>query len=197
MHPVAQPNAGARSDDPVRRALADEQVLTQLRVQASCLLARRNVSVPAGQRDQVAEELVQETARRALQHGETFDRSRNAAAWLYGILLRVAQDYGRAQQRQPVQQPGDAEDWEQLASRLRHEQSAEKQVAARHDAAHYLARLDEEQRLLVELRLIEGLEFDAIAERMGISAVNARVRMSRLLKELKDRIVSRTEEDGR
>lgn len=50
---------------------------------------------------------------------------------------------------------------------------------------HLLAMLPEKPRLIVQLRIVEGLSFEQIEQQTGISAGNARVILSRTLQQLR------------
>lgn len=50
---------------------------------------------------------------------------------------------------------------------------------------HLLSMLPEKPRLIVQLRIVEGLSFEQIEQQTGISAGNARVILSRTLQQLR------------
>lgn len=65
--------------------------------------------------------------------------------------------------------------------------SPEAQIEARDYLEQILQSLPEQVRTIVRLRIIDGLSFDEIAERTGMTAGNARVIVSRCLNQLKNK----------
>jgi RNA polymerase sigma-70 factor (ECF subfamily) len=171
--PVAPPA------DPVRAALDDAEVREGLRQHAQAVLGRWLSGRPLIVRDEAVAEAVQETQLRSLQKFQTYTpQTGSVRAWLHGILNIVLLETTRKLRGQPCQLPANKADCENLAAP---DLPAEEVVLDRLAAEECLARLTAEQRELLRLRLIENLSHDEIAVRLGISPVNARVRLSRAL----------------
>jgi RNA polymerase sigma-70 factor (ECF subfamily) len=64
-------------------------------------------------------------------------------------------------------------------------------AALRDHLAAALSGLSEENRQAVELRVVDELGYDAVAESLGISATAARARVSRGLRELRELLEAR------
>jgi len=107
------------ADDPVRLALADPNVLTELLVHARAFIGLWLADRPIDEREEGAETAVQETARRALQKRAEFDPAVGSpAAWLHGFLVNVLKQTARALRRRPAQAPADPDDWDRITAAL-------------------------------------------------------------------------------
>lgn len=136
---------------------------------------------------QLALDLVAETFARAHAKRSAFRGAdeQAASAWVWAIAknaLRDALAKGRAERRAlalvGVRTP-----------RLSEEEIARVEELAsigelRATIAHALAELGEEQREAVRLRVVQELDYETIAERLGISPQTARARVSRGLRAL-------------
>ncbi|HZV07303.1 MAG TPA: sigma-70 family RNA polymerase sigma factor [Gemmataceae bacterium] len=130
-------------------------------------------------------EVLNEAVRRALQNAAAFDPARSATAWIMGIALRVLQEQRRTGRRTVVQSDlGDAV-WrgalEELCS------ADDSQTATiRLDIRQALARLDESQRRIIQLRYTDGLDGEELARELNApTAGAARVRLARALQALR------------
>src|SRR4051812_12270978 len=131
---------------------------------------------------EVANDLTAETFAQALVslrrfRGETDDA---AAAWLYGIARNLVHQYRRrervataARERlgMPVRDYGEFEEAEE------HEDARALAPAVR----EALAGLADGERAALELRVVEGLAYAEVAERLDIAVPAARMRVSRAL----------------
>lgn len=107
---------------------------------------------------------------------------------LRGWLGRVAANFVRKEGRR---QQAEGADSVLLGALPAREDSPSQRATSREQAEHIrerLAALPERSRQVVELRLWEGLDHDAIAERLGITPGNARVVLHRALKALEPEI---------
>ncbi|HWT92583.1 MAG TPA: sigma-70 family RNA polymerase sigma factor [Solirubrobacteraceae bacterium] len=136
----------------------------------------------------LASEVVAETFAQALLHAGRFRDPGDGSAgpWLHGIATNVlhrawrrnAVD-ARARRRLGLAERVVADDHADGAAERA---SAEARRAALERA---LASVPADQRAAVELRVVEGLEYAEIAERLGVKAATARVRVFRGLTALK------------
>lgn len=94
--------------------------------------------------------------------------------WLYAVSRNVLTDFLRSVQRTPVF----VEVPETLAAK-------EKEVAAGPTAEESLAKLDETERHLVNMRFNDELSFEEIAVALQVTPVTARKRVSRAIKKIR------------
>lgn len=131
-----------------------------------------------------AEDLVQETWRRALAVAARYDPARPLLPWLIGILWREARRERRDQRRRQRQETlcsrRDAIADTPAAAAQRAEFSA--------DAARALERLDEVHRQVLMLRLLHGLTSTEIALSLGRSPETVRSQLARGLDKLRRRL---------
>jgi len=127
-----------------------------------------------------AEDVVQESyvkAHGALLRGE-FDRTAKLETWLYRIVVNGTLDAKRKKKRAPI--PTD-ELTETGASG-----SAEAVVALR-ELSSWMADLPEDQRAVLVMKAMEGLETKEIAEIMGCSEGSVEQRLVRARQTLRER----------
>ena len=89
MTPPARPKPATTSpDDPVQAALDDPEMRNKLYRQAQSKLRAWLADRKPTTRSELAEDIVQETATRALDNREKFDPSlgKSVAAWLHGFV---------------------------------------------------------------------------------------------------------------
>jgi RNA polymerase sigma-70 factor (ECF subfamily) len=195
MSGVEQPLAGASSRAALMRCLQADtaQLLGGIRVYVHRAGLAQGYDISA-----VALEILQETAVEALAHADRFDPTRQPTAWLLGIALNLVR------RRR-------ASEW----TRLRHEVSAVSLAAVSADTepmseldlldalgpppppdapgaleeaeelAALLALVPSGDREVLRLGVVDGLERDALAKRLGTSPGAARVRLHRALARLR------------
>ena len=183
MTPATSPPTTAPPEDPVGLALADPNTRDQLLTHALSILCQRLADKPYSVRRDEAEDIVQNTCSVALRRRADYEPTvGTVAGWLHGILVRTAYAQCRSVRNQSPQS-ADPAVWENLtANRLVPSTSPDAML----DLPVYLARLSPEQRALLEMRYREGLEFDEIADRLGISVGAARVRFCRTLAAVRE-----------
>lgn len=157
-------------------AAAARPSLAEIFVAEESGLLRFAVSL-VGQRP-VAEELVQETFLRLHQ---VWAEVENPRAWLYRSLRNLALNHLR--DRKPV-----TELHEETAPPLDAALPAEQLVRdeALGTMRLLLAELPTEDRQLVHLKYLDGLKYDEISRRTGLSVSNVGYRLHHLLKGLAD-----------
>lgn len=125
-------------------------------------------------------DLVGETFTRAVEHARRFRGGTDADPWVWGIARNVLAEHVR---RDRVQQRG----LQRLALE-RPETSAELPEDRAGDepgpAVQALTALVVDQRDALHLRVVEQLDYDIVARRLGISEPTARARVSRGLRKL-------------
>jgi RNA polymerase sigma-70 factor (ECF subfamily) len=136
-----------------------------------------------------AEDVVQEAFVQAYVKLNTFQRTSAFYTWLYRIAFNTAVsrkrrkrivtsvDNNREQTGQEPADRGDAPD----ARLLREEQAGQVQ--------HALSLVSEEHRAILILREIEGLEYEAIADSLGINVGTVRSRLHRARLALRDKLL--------
>ncbi len=192
---TSAPTAAA-ADDPVRAALADHQLLTDLLIHARAFVGSWLKDRPIDEREEAAETAVQETARCALQKRAEYDPAIGSPApWLHGILVNVLKQTARALRRRPVQAPANLDDWDRTRAALLPATAEPAGVGL--DAAVILSRLPTDHRAILDLRFREGLANAEIASRLGISRGYARVRLCRALSAAKAIVGATPREDAR
>jgi len=128
-------------------------------------------------RRSVAEDLVQETFLRLHQ---VWDQVENPRAWLYRSLRNLALNHLRDQKPETELQP------ETHAAEQHQPDEALGQLEAVGMVRLLLAELPVEDSRLVHLKYVEGLKYDQIARRTGLSIGNVGYKLHHLLKGLAD-----------
>ncbi|WP_270038842.1 RNA polymerase sigma factor [Solirubrobacter ginsenosidimutans] len=125
-------------------------------------------------------DLVGETFARALEHARRFRGGPDADPWVWGIARNVLAEHVR---RDRVEQRGlhrlTLERTETTAE-LRDERAGDEPGPA----VQALATLVVDQRDALHLRVVEQLDYEVVARRLGISEPTARARVSRGLRKL-------------
>jgi RNA polymerase sigma factor (sigma-70 family) len=128
--------------------------------------------LPARARDLTdTEDLVQVAMLRALDHMEGFDSRREGAflAYLRNILLNLIRDEARRVGRRPEQE--ELGENHAAAGPTPLEEAVGREALERYDGA--LARLPEEQRQAVMLRVEMGYTYEQIADAVGMVSPDA------------------------
>jgi RNA polymerase sigma factor (sigma-70 family) len=116
------------------------------------------VAVAVVRDEQLAEEAVHEGFVRALRHGRGFAGRGSLEAWLWRIVVNEARRIAAERQRVPVATGGRAE----AAVAPSNGQSERGALEA------LVAALPERQRLVLFLRYYADLDYEAIAEALGV-----------------------------
>lgn len=139
-------------------------------------------------RDEVADrvgEVLNEAVKRALQSAASFDPQRSAAAWLMGFASRILLEQRRGRRRAVVQSDLGEEAWRGALEELCAVDDAEA-ATIRLDIRQALARLEDGQRRVIELRYFKGLDGEELARATDApTAGAARVRLARALQALR------------
>jgi len=123
----------------------------------------------------LAEDAVQETFLRLVRRRERYDPSRPFATWFYAILRNVCIDMlrRRARREQAVQ--------EASAEQARREPGPPPSL----DPFALLARLGEDDRAVLRLRVVQDMPFRDVAAALGVSEEAAKKRAQRALRRLR------------
>jgi RNA polymerase sigma-70 factor (ECF subfamily) len=171
------------AEDPVAVALQDASVRRRLENAARAFLCKRWAAFTPGEQTAQAQEVVQNTAVRALEKRNRFDPSRDVLHWLMGILRNVAREYVKQCRREagnlsahslpldeqvvdPSPPVGVAVDNKQLAGDL-------------------LARLSPSDRDILVWKCVEQMTCAEIGERLAMKENAVRVRVFRAMEKLR------------
>jgi len=121
-----------------------------------------------------ARDLVQEVYTKAYQNRERFDPERSFGAWIYTIARNACVDHLRRRLRDPLggnapNAPVDPPDLDSFADRGASDpQRAAEQNDLIMAVRRELARLPDERRAAVEMKILDGLTFRETAEALGV-----------------------------
>jgi RNA polymerase sigma-70 factor (ECF subfamily) len=140
-------------------------------------------------------EVLNEAVKRALQAAERFDPTRSATAWLIGFALRILQEQRRSR-RVVVQSDLGDEAWRGVLEELSSADDADA-ATVRLDIRQALARLEDKQRDILELRYFSGLDGEELARAVDAPTSGAaRVRLARALQALRAAFGATGEEES-
>lgn len=123
--------------------------------------------------DQHAEDVVQDALLRALRAYPRLRHADHLRAWLYRVTTTAAIDLHRSRRRElPTDDPPAA---------ASHDTYDEGEFEA------LIAPLGDGARAALRLRFVDDLDYEGIGERLGISAVAARQRVSTAVRALRER----------
>ena len=123
--------------------------------------------------DQHAEDVVQDALLRALRAYPRLRHADHLRAWLYRVTTTAAIDLHRSRRRElPTDDPPAA---------ATHDTYDEGEFEA------LIAPLGDGARAALRLRFVDDLDYEGIGERLGISAVAARQRVSTAVRALRER----------
>jgi RNA polymerase sigma-70 factor (ECF subfamily) len=126
--------------------------------------------------DQQAEDVVHDALLRALRAYPRLHHADHLRAWLYRVTTTTAIDHHRARRRElpvsetpviPTEDSYDDREFEAL-----------------------IAPLPDGAKAALHLRFVEDLDYDGIADRLGISAPAARQRVSTAVRTLRERLAA-------
>ena len=179
MTPATAPRTAEPPDDPLRTEMDSPACRPTLEGQARAMLNRFLADFPPDRRAQEIEDIVSQTFAMALEKQAEYDRSRPAGAWLHGFLVRIVYQRCRELRKLPQQPPDHTHGWDVL-DRANPESDDERQELTR-----LLDRLNPDDRKMVEWYAFEGLSHREIGARLKITEGTSRIRVHRVLKQLK------------
>jgi RNA polymerase sigma-70 factor, ECF subfamily len=123
-----------------------------------------------------AEDVLQDAILRALRAYPRLRHAEHLRAWLYRVTTTTAIDAHRARRREvPV---------EEVEAPAVHDDYDDGGFEA------LIAPLPETTRTALRLRFVDDLDYDGIAEQLGISTVAARQRVSTAVRTLRERLAA-------
>ncbi len=171
----------------IQQALAGEELATRALVDR---YSGQLASYLKGQTadDFVVEDLTQETFLRAFASLEKFDASRSFRGWLFGIANHVYVDYLRKRREKPAQSLSNDES---LLTRIRGGSPDEAELDETQDKLsclrEALSQMNPEYQAVISARYLQEMPRHEIADLLGISEYNVKMRLYRAKKELVDR----------
>lgn len=144
--------------------------------------------------EQVADEILSDTAAKAIEKADAFDTERRPIPWLLGIAMNCIRQRRTTQQRRNQREINvrdlyrtteadhtDDDLFDQFATWVRQPSTLEMKQALK----ALLAPLSDDDRELLQLAIVEELDSQTIADQLNLTATNVRVRVHRLLKHLR------------
>lgn len=178
-----------------------ESLLPGLRV----YVVRYGLCRPA-EAQEMALEVLSELVVTALRIGDRFDPSRQPRAWLLRIGVNVimkrrtvqARIYGHEQVSSDMggdgDQASDGDFFDHVASTLTPDPGA--QLAAGEQAQRLLSLVAEEDREIIILAALHGFKGPELARHFGITATNARARLYRAFRRLRQNLERANKEEA-
>jgi RNA polymerase sigma-70 factor, ECF subfamily len=126
--------------------------------------------------DQHAEDVLQDALLRALRAYPRLRHAEHLRAWLYRVTTTTAIDHHRSRRREVL--------------------TDEVPTAATYDSYDegafemLISPLPDGAQIALRLRFVDDLDYEGIADRLGISAVAARQRVSTAVRTLRERLAS-------
>ena len=142
---------------------------------------------------QAAEDLVQEAFLKLWMKRDSLNKVENTEAFCTTIVRNIFFDRYRKNGNRFVEQPPEKlniADDSNISEQLEHRENAIKVM-------NIIARLPEQQRLIITLRDIEDLSYSEIAAQTGLQAINIRVLLSRARKQIREQFNKQTEYERR
>lgn len=132
--------------------------------------------------DDVAQDLLQDTLLRAHRALTRLGPDANERAWLYRIATNAALNHLRAKGRERRALERAAHEMDHAGDGGNRRSDADERREA---LWRKVAQLPERQRVAITLRVVDELEYEAIAERMGCTVETARANVYQATKKLK------------
>lgn len=175
----------------LKQALKDEADALRGIIRSYAL--KMGIATPADA-DRIADEILSDTATKAIEKAAAFDTDRRPIPWLLGIAMNCIRQRRTQQQRRNQREinvrdlyrateanHSDDELFDQFSTWVSQPSTLEVQ---QHIKA-LLAPLSANDRELLQLAIIEELDSQTIADKLNLTATNVRVRVHRILKRLR------------
>lgn len=175
-------------------SFSEEQAALLLRI--ICSYVQKMGLATGSEAQPVAQEVMQETIVKALEHADLFDPARQLTMWLLGIALNII----RHKKAQKVRQQGREFSFNQL-SRLYVEpvnendlldqiapstqRSPEQVVESNEQIDDLLSLVSLDYQQILRLAFLEDVTREALAQHLGLTEGAARVRLHRALARLR------------
>jgi RNA polymerase sigma-70 factor (ECF subfamily) len=134
-----------------------------------------------------SEDLVQNVFMRVLKYRHTYATDGKFESWLFHLARNVHHDHYRKNKRYYFQE--NMSDWE---GQLKEESNREIEMTKEDELGvlqNALNALSHEKRELIELTRFQKLKYEQVAGLLGISESALKVRVHRILKELKENYI--------
>ncbi len=180
-------------EEVVRRVVAGEPELFELLVRRHNQRLFRTLRGLVGD-DAAAEEALHRAYVSAWRALAQFDGRARFATWMTRIALRSAGELARRERRTREIAEASTE-----RSAARESESADAALSQKELAAaleHAIDSLAEPLRMVVVLRLVEGLSTAEVAEALDVSEANVKVRLHRAREKLKEDLIGVAEREG-
>jgi RNA polymerase sigma-70 factor (ECF subfamily) len=169
-------------------AEADERSAFRALVQRTHVVAFRVALRMLGDATE-AEDALQEAYLRAWNGRATLRDPVAAPAWIFGIVRNVASNRARGRSRRKGHEViADADTLHRLAEYLACERPGPEQEAAGSQMQAVVMRLvqqlDERYRVILMLRVVDGMSYDELAETLGVPAGTVESRLHRARQQL-------------
>lgn len=131
-----------------------------------------------------SEDLVQNVFVRILKYKHTYAESGNFEVWAFQLARNVHHDHYRKNKRYAFQD--DMTPWEEELKETRNRESEIEQLEELGYLKKALDKLSPEKKELIELVRFQKVKYAKVAEIFGISESAVKVRVHRIVKELKE-----------
>lgn len=131
-----------------------------------------------------SEDLVQNVFMRILKYKHSYQDQGNFESWIFQLARNVHKDYLKKNNRYRFQE--DMTLWE---SELKEAHDGEKEMQQKEEEQYLalaLRALSAEKRELIEMTRFQQMKYSQVASILGITESAVKVRMHRILKELKE-----------
>ncbi|MFN7120350.1 MAG: RNA polymerase sigma factor [Saprospiraceae bacterium] len=130
----------------------------------------------------VSEDLTQTVFERLLKYRQSYRNQTAFQAWIFQIARNVSADFYK-KNRLPISDFTGAEALAGVDEPISQQMEAAENVAALHQA---MAQLPEDQREILILTRFQNLKYSEVAEILGCTESNAKVKAHRAIKQLRE-----------
>ncbi len=131
-----------------------------------------------------SEDLVQNVFMRILKYKHTYSESGDFEVWAFQLARNVHHDHYRKNKRYAYQETMDS--WEEELKVAENKESEMEKSDELKYLKQALDKLSDDKRELIELVRFQKIKYAKVAEMLGISESAIKVRVHRILKELRE-----------
>lgn len=131
-----------------------------------------------------SEDLVQNVFMRMLKYAHSYSETGNFEAWVFHLSRNVHKDHLRKNKRYSWQE--DMNSWENHLQDTGNREQAIQKTDQLNNLGRVLDALPPDKKELIELTRFQKLKYSEVAELLGITESAVKVRVHRILKELKE-----------
>jgi RNA polymerase sigma-70 factor, ECF subfamily len=142
-----------------------------------------------------ASDLAQEALVRAYKAIGRFREQAQFSTWLYRIVVNVCLDHQRSRKRHPtvsLDEPLAGEDGDiprQLTADTLDPEAEYQQLETQREVQRAIGRLNDDHRIVVIMRDIQGLPYEDIAAALGVALGTVKSRLNRARRALKEELL--------